>query len=100
MEIGLATLGLGGPMTRVLASAIEGDLQRALAREAPSMESPDAIRHLRLARGQTQVAFARTLKVSVYTFRNWEYGKRKPPSAVRAYLALIARAPGLEGTDV
>jgi putative transcriptional regulator len=43
--------------------------------------------------GLSQPAFAKRLRVSVETLRNWEQGKRHPQGPARALLRIIDKAP-------
>jgi hypothetical protein len=42
---------------------------------------------------ETQSQFARRFGFSARTLQDWELGRAKPPSAVRAYLTVIDRFP-------
>src|SRR5215216_6710802 len=63
------------------------DDQLARLRRVPD---PQAIRQ-RL--GLTQREFAQQFQIALGTLRDWEQGARRPDSAARAYLRVIAAAP-------
>jgi len=49
------------------------------------------IRAIRANLGLSQIEFARRYGLSPRSLQDWEQGKRKPDSAVRAYLTVIER---------
>jgi len=51
------------------------------------------IRRLRNRLALSQTAFASRFKIPVGSLRDWEYGRRQPDAATRAYLTVIAREP-------
>lgn len=53
--------------------------------------SPDAVRALRAAVGETLRAFAERLNVSPSTLHYWEQGSTVPSGATRALLDYVAR---------
>jgi putative transcriptional regulator len=59
------------------------------------IEVPDAIdvRAIRERTGMSQAEFARHYGFSVRTLQEWEQGRARPDSAVRAYLVVIDREP-------
>jgi putative transcriptional regulator len=71
------------------------DIARHIAED--DAEARDAaaahIRNLRARTGLSQPAFAKHLRVSVETLRNWEQGKRLPQGPARALLRIIDKAP-------
>src|SRR5262249_61672997 len=50
---------------------------------------------LRRARGLSQEESATRYHIPVSTLRDWEQGRFEPDAAVRAYLTVIAREPGI-----
>jgi putative transcriptional regulator len=50
-------------------------------------------REIREGLGLTQREFARTFHIALGTLRDWEQGTRRPDSAARAYLRVIAQMP-------
>jgi len=48
---------------------------------------------LRRALGITQEEFSARYHIPIRTLQDWEQGRRKPESAARAYLLVIAREP-------
>ena len=52
-----------------------------------------AITEARTRSGLSQAQFAEVLGVSTRTLQEWEQGRRRPESAVRAYLTVIDRNP-------
>ena len=51
------------------------------------------IRSLRDRLALSQTAFAARFRIPVGSLRDWEYGRRQPDAATRAYLTVIARKP-------
>ena len=84
--------------------ALTGDqaLQNALADEdnppltddqlARMRRVPDP-REIRERLGLTQREFSRQFQIALGTLRDWEQGARRPDSAAKAYLRVIAAAP-------
>ncbi len=54
---------------------------------------PVDVKAIRAKSGLSQSQFARRFGFSVRTLQDWELGRAKPPSAVRAYLMVIDRFP-------
>ena len=54
---------------------------------------PVKVKAIRAKSGLSQSQFARRYGFSVRTLQDWELGRAKPPSAVRAYLMVIDRFP-------
>jgi putative transcriptional regulator len=52
------------------------------------------VRAIRSKLGLSQAEFSRRYSISSRSLQEWEQGRRKPESAVRAYLTVIARNPG------
>ncbi len=52
------------------------------------------VRAIRSKLGLSQAEFAKRYSISSRSLQEWEQGRRKPESAVRAYLTVIARNPG------
>jgi putative transcriptional regulator len=55
---------------------------------------PVDVKAIRAKSGLSQSQFARRFGFSTRTLQDWELGRAKPPSAVRAYLMVIDRFPG------
>ena len=73
----------------------EEDIARHIAEDEAEARA-DAAAHIRAIRARTglsQPAFAKRLRVSVETLRNWEQGKRYPHGPARALLRNIDKAP-------
>ena len=51
------------------------------------------VKAIRKRLGLSQVSFAVSFGLSLYTLRNWEQGKRQPEPVARAYLRVIEKAP-------
>lgn len=51
------------------------------------------VKAIRAQLGLSQAEFARRYAVSPRSLQEWEQGRRRPESAVRAYLTVIARNP-------
>jgi putative transcriptional regulator len=51
------------------------------------------VRAIRAKTGLSQAEFAERFGFSLRTLQEWEQGRSKPESAVRAYLLVISRAP-------
>lgn len=51
------------------------------------------VKAIRTQLGLSQAEFARRYAVSPRSLQEWEQGRRRPESAVRAYLTVIARNP-------
>jgi putative transcriptional regulator len=49
---------------------------------------------IRRALGMSQEEFAARFHIPIGTLRDWEQGRAEPDQAARAYLTVIARAPG------
>ena len=73
----------------------EDDIARQIAEDEAEARADAAayIRSIRARTGLSQPAFARRLRVSVETLRNWEQGKRHPQGPARALLRIIDKAP-------
>jgi putative transcriptional regulator len=54
---------------------------------------PVNVKAIRAKSGLSQSQFARRYGFSTRTLQDWELGRAKPPSAVRAYLTVIDRFP-------
>src|SRR5258708_19112294 len=56
---------------------------------------PDEIdvKSIREKTGMSQGEFAKTFCISSRSLQDWEQGRRRPESAVRAYLTIIEREP-------
>ena len=54
---------------------------------------PVDVKAIRAKSGLSQSQFARRYGFSTRTLQDWELGRAKPPSAVRAYLTVIDRFP-------
>jgi putative transcriptional regulator len=54
---------------------------------------PVDVKAIRAKSGMSQSQFARRFGFSTRTLQDWELGRAKPPSAVRAYLMVIDRFP-------
>ena len=52
------------------------------------------VKSIRAGLGMSQQEFAGRFGFSVNTLRHWEQGTRVPEGSARAYLLVIARAPG------
>ena len=57
--------------------------------------SGDDVTALRKFARMTQEEFARAMRISVHTLRNWEQGSRHPEGPAIALLSIIARHPQL-----
>jgi len=53
------------------------------------------VKAIRAKSGLSQSQFARRYGFSTRTLQDWELGRAQPPSAVRAYLTVIDRFPGM-----
>lgn len=73
----------------------EEDIARQIAEDDAEARADAAayIRSIRARTGLSQPAFAKRLRVSVETLRNWEQGKRHPQGPARALLRIIDKAP-------
>jgi putative transcriptional regulator len=88
--------------TRVAVLTGEQALQNALAdpdippltddQLARMRRVPDP-REIRQRLGLTQREFSRQFQIALGTLRDWEQGARRPDSAAKAYLRVIAAAP-------
>jgi putative transcriptional regulator len=88
--------------TRVEALTGEQALQNALADEdnppltddqlARMRRVPDP-QEIRQRLGLTQREFSQQFQIALGTLRDWEQGARRPDSAAKAYLRVIAAAP-------
>ena len=54
---------------------------------------PVDVKAIRAKSGLSQAEFANRYGLSVRTLQDWELGRTRPPSAVRAYLIVIDRFP-------
>ena len=63
------------------------DDQLARMRRAPNPQE------IRQGLGMTQREFATQFQIALGTLRDWEQGARRPDSAAKAYLRVIAAAP-------
>jgi len=86
------------------------DAMSASERHAAAMADPDArpmtdeewararrvpqVGVIRRALKLSQEQFAATFQIPIGTIRDWEQGRYEPDAAARAYLRVIARAPG------
>ena len=96
-----AKAGRKTPMNRVSRGVVAG-LKQAIAHARGQISLParyydvpgpvDA-RAIRARSGLSQSEFARRYGFSVRTLQDWELGRTRPPSAVRAYLMVIERFP-------
>ena len=73
------------------AAHVRGDISlRAYEYDVPG---PVDVKAIRTKSGLSQSQFARRFGFSTRTLQDWELGRAKPPSAVRAYLMVIDRFP-------
>ena len=88
--------------TRVEALTGEQALQNALADEDnPPLTAEQLARmrrvpnpqEIRQRLGMTQREFSQQFQIALGTLRDWEQGARRPDSAAKAYLRVIAAAP-------
>jgi putative transcriptional regulator len=88
--------------TRVEALTGEQALQNALADpDIPPLTDDQLARmrrvpdpqEIRQRLGLTQREFSRQFQIALGTLRDWEQGARRPDSAAKAYLRVIAAAP-------
>jgi putative transcriptional regulator len=88
-------------MNRVSRGVIAG-LKEAIAHargEIPlpvryyDVPGPVDVKATRAKSGLSQAEFANRYGLSVRTLQDWELGRTRPPSAVRAYLIVIDRFP-------
>jgi DNA-binding transcriptional regulator YiaG len=88
IEGGTATLSLSVPDIAALTDqlAASGFCLRVIT--PPAQVDVPAIRR---ATGMTQEVFARRFGLDLATLRKWESGRSRPETAVRSYLALIAK---------
>ena len=57
------------------------------------MPGPVNVKAIRTKQGLSQSQFAKRYGFCVRTLQDWELGRVRPPSAVRAYLTVIERYP-------
>lgn len=75
------------------------DFKRAISRRLRDrlvrgdFKSSEDITALRRFLGLSQIKFALTLGISIYTLRNWEQGRRVPEGPALALLRIAARHP-------
>jgi putative transcriptional regulator len=86
-------------LTPVGKGVIEG-LKEAIAHvrgeiTLPSYRYPDRVdvKAIRAKSGLSQTGFAERYGFNLRTLQDWERSRVQPPSAVRAYLAVISRFP-------
>jgi putative transcriptional regulator len=88
--------------TRVEALTGEQALQNALADEDNPPLTDDQLawmrrvpdpQEIRQRLGLTQRAFSQQVEIALGTLRAWDQGARRPDSAAKAYLRVIAAAP-------
>jgi putative transcriptional regulator len=88
--------------TRVEALTGEQALQNALADEDNPPLTDDQLarmrrvpnpQEIRQRLGLTQREFSQQFQIALGTLRDWEQGARRPDSAAKAYLRVIAAAP-------
>ena len=72
-------------------SHVRGEV--ALPTREYEVPGPVDVRAIRAQSGLSQSEFARQFGFNVRTLQEWESGGAKPPSAARAYLAVIERNP-------
>jgi putative transcriptional regulator len=73
------------------AAHVRGEISlRAYQYEVPG---PVDVKAIRARSGLSQSQFARRFGFSTRTLQDWDLGRAKPPSAVRAYLMVIDRFP-------
>ena len=73
---------------------IRGRRSVTVVDEAPAAIPPQVdVRSIRERVGLSQGAFARRYGFAVRTVQDWEQGRRRPDSSVRAYLLVIDRNP-------
>lgn len=61
---------------------------------ASSLESTDiGVKEVREGLGLTQEQFALNYGIDLRSLQNWESGRRKPDTATRSYMKVIARLP-------
>jgi len=89
------------PMNRVSRGVIAGLKEAAahvrgeisLPARYYDVPGPVDVKAIRAKSGLSQSEFARRYGFSVRTLQDWELGRTRPPSAVRAYLTVIHRFP-------
>jgi putative transcriptional regulator len=53
------------------------------------------VREIRKSLGLSQEQFSKRFGFNLYSVRNWEQGKCRPPDSCRALLAVISAAPSI-----
>jgi putative transcriptional regulator len=59
----------------------------------PAAAEPNEATQARLSTGLSEAEFAKALRVSPRTLRQWEQGRRKPSGTAQALLKILARHP-------
>jgi putative transcriptional regulator len=92
-------------MTKKKKPSLADDIVQGLKNAAAFLEGkpgsarvhvPDAVnvKAIRRRLGMTQVQFCDAFGFDVLALREWEQGRRTPERTARAYLRVIAKAPG------
>ena len=68
---------------------VRGEITLPVRRYPPRVD----VKAIRLKSGLSQSVFAERYAFNLRTLQDWECGRVQPPSAVRAYLAVIERFP-------
>jgi len=82
--------GVVGGLKEVIAH-VRGEIQ--LTRYQYDVPGPVNVKAIRTKQGLSQSQFAKRYGFCVRTLQDWELGRVRPPSAVRAYLTVIERYP-------
>src|SRR6202161_941740 len=82
-------------------SDLIGGMKLVLAHRRGKLEleqvwpKPIDVKAIRKRVKMSQSEFSRTYRISKRALQEWEQGGRKPDSAARAYLTVIAKEPGV-----
>ena len=74
---------------REMGAITRGEMQPSRATE---LSIPD-VKQVREKLGFSQIEFARVLRVSVGTIRNWEQNRRQPTGPARVLLTIVQQQP-------
>lgn len=86
--------GAGKRLIRAMKEVVD-HVEGRIALPMRYVEVPEDVdvKAIRAHLGLSQAEFARRYAVSPRSLQEWEQGRRRPESAVRAYLTVIARNP-------
>lgn len=82
-------------MPKTISDFDERSEQPLTAQDLTTLPRVAQVKIIRRALGLTQEEFSARYRIPLGTLRDWEQGRATPDAPARAYLAVIAKEPGM-----